>query len=208
MMQKPVGGDHEGDAARSHFPAAQTDIARVIVVVGCRAFHRERPKTVTSNELSCFRVKELERWSPTERPLAIVSERAGRIGVSAYQIPVLTLNGTETRMKLAGHCVYAGAPHVARQHAIERATKRVRLPPFWHDNTDGLTQCVHAGVGPAGANRGNVILRQSSECVFNRTLYRALRGLSLPSGKGLAVILYKQLEGASRHWRKARPRRK
>ena len=56
---------------------------------------------------------------------------------------------------------------------------------------------MDAGVSPARSDDGHMRLHQSCESVFERALHSSLGRLSLPPGKGLAIILNDQLEGAA-----------
>ena len=208
VMKKSIRRYFERDAARPEHPPADAHIAAVIIVVWRRAFNGERPKAVIAEEFIGFGCQQVQRRRASKRPFTVVTERAAGITVGANQISVLTLDGAVTRMKVRRHRMNALASHIARQHSIQCALQTVWLPFVRHDDTDRLTQCMNAGIRSAGTDRWNVRLRQSRQRLFDRALYRSLRGLSLPTGKGLAVILNDQLEGATRHWNKARPPRK
>ena len=208
MMKKSIRGNHQRDAARPEFPPAETHIAAVIVVVPRRAFDGERAEAVIAEECIRFGCQQVQRRQASKRPFAVVAERAPGIAVGTDQIAVLTFDSAVTRMKVRRHRMHAFASDIAGQHTVKGAPKFVRLPFIRNDYTDRLTQCMNAGISSAGTDRRNVRLRQSGQRVFQRALYCSPRGLSLPTGKGLAVILNDQLEGAARHWNKARPPRK
>ena len=208
MMKKSIRGNHQRDAARPELPPADAHIAAVIIVVRRRAFDGERPKAVIAEEFIRFGCQQVQRRRASKRPFTVVTERVGGIAVGANQISVLPFEGAVTRMKVRRHRMHAVASHIAWQHTIQCASQTVWLPLIRHDDTHRLTQCMNAGISSAGTDCRNVRLRQSAQRVFQRALYRSLRGLSLPTGKGLAVILNDQLEGAARHCNKARPPRK
>jgi hypothetical protein len=103
------------------------------------------------------------------------------------------------------HQMDIGAPHVSWEDGIQGAVEAPRLPFVGHLHARHLSECVDTGIRAACADHGDVRLRQARESLLEHTLHRSLRGLPLPAREGPSIVLNDQLEGAARHWVKARP---
>lgn len=205
VVQESIRGNGERQAALTFVPPTDSEGADVIVVCRRRPLHGERTKTVCPEKLRSLCSKQFEVGQASQRPFAIVAERAVGIVVGAEQIAVLPLGGAESRVERLAHREGGDTAHVTRKHRVECPLQRFSLPATRDHDTGGLTERVHSGVGPTRTSHGHMSLHQPLEGLLQHTLHGPLRGLSLPAGKRLAVILNDQLEGVLRHCGKPRP---
>ena len=205
MMEKTVRCDHQHDSTRSQLPRAQVHLASMIVFRRRSALHGEGAETVFSDESGRLDLERLERWHTPQRPLPVVAKWAVCVTVGADEIAVPPFGRAEARVEIGRHFVDLHAPHVARQHCIQGTLERGGFPFCGDGDADDLAERMNAGVRSTGANGRHVRLHESREPVFDHTLHSSLGRLSLPTGKGPAIVLNDQLKGAARHWKKARP---
>ena len=197
MVEEPVRGDDEREATAPIFPAADPDFASVIVVVRRSPFDGKCTETVFTEDRGRLATQQLKVKVAADSPFPVVSKWVRRAAVRPDQIPILPLRGAVPCVKGVVHLEHLGTPDIARQDGVEGALQPFGFPLLRHDDTCRLAERMDTGVRPAGANDRNVRLRQAIQSVLEDPLHSSLRRLSLPSGKGLAIVLNDQLEGAA-----------
>jgi hypothetical protein len=205
VMEKAVCRDHKCDAAGPRLPDTEAELAPVVVVRRRRALDGKAAEAVAAAHGASLTVQDAKVQWAAQSPLPIVSKRSGSVVIGTNQIAVPALQGAVSRMKRGVHFLHVGTADVAGENSVERSPETLCGPVVRHDDASGLTKCVNASVCPTGPDHGHLQLHQPRKPLFEYTLDGSLGGLSLPPGKGLAIILKDQLEGAARHCWKDRP---